>query len=261
MAFVAAMSVGGLALDRLGVPVSAAEGQPLAVPGLRRTGAGHASGSQLRAQPAPEEGKASPSAHASKAPKTPAQTKAPASSAAPAGPTAPAAPAAKELAYQFRWQENYYFCGPAAARIALTARNLYPSQSQIANSLGTTVNGTGSAADTTRALNALGNTSFYKSRFIPGALATQAEIDRLRADVVNAIINGYAVVANIAGYTTDTNGTVHSYLGGHYLTVVGYVDGGQTVKIADPADALGRGWYLLSAAKLANWIAQRGYSA
>lgn len=69
-----------------------------------------------------------------------------------------------------------------------------------------------------------------------------------------------AVVANIAGHLTDTSGVVHAYEGGHYLTLVGYQDGGTTVKMADPASPSGDGTYWVSTTKLADWISQRRYS-
>ncbi|WP_432837217.1 C39 family peptidase [Dactylosporangium sp. CA-092794] len=197
---------------------------------------------------------------AAKAAPTPAATTA-AAAPSPSAPASTAPPAQKDVSYQFAWQENYYFCGPAATRIALTARGLTPSQSEVAQKLGTTVNGTNSADDTTRALNGYLGTSFYKSHFIRGQSATQSDVDQLRADLVNAISQGYAVVANIAGSTTDENGHAHSYPDGHFLTVVGYRDNGQIAQIADPADALGVGSYPLTTAKLADWIALRGYSA
>jgi hypothetical protein len=183
--------------------------------------------------------------------------------AVPAVPkeTKPPAPASKMLDYWFQWQPNFYYCGPAATRIALSTRGVYPSQDSVAASLGTTVYGTNSANDVTRVLNVLGNTDFYKSHWIPGVMATQPEIERLTADVVNAVSNGFPVVANIVGSAVDVDGATHAYPGGHYLTVVGYSDGGQTVKIADPADAYGRGSYLMSTQRLAHWIGQRGYSA
>jgi hypothetical protein len=186
---------------------------------------------------------------------------APAASPSAAAPAAPPAPAQLDLDYQFAWQENFYFCGPAATRIALTARGLFPSQTQVAQSLGTTVNGTNSSQDTVRALNAYTGGGFYSAHFIRGQAATPEDVEALRLAVVNAIGHGYAVVANIAGSTMDDGGHAHSYSGGHYLTIVGYRDGGATVKIADPADALGVGSYTLSVKKMADWIALRGYAA
>ncbi|WP_433048160.1 C39 family peptidase [Dactylosporangium sp. CS-033363] len=171
------------------------------------------------------------------------------------------APADKELQYQFAWQENYYYCGPAATRIALTARGLFPSQDQVAQNLGTTESGTNSSDDTTRTLNALTGSGFYTAHFIRGQSATADDVEQLRQSVVKAVSQGYAVVANIAGSTVDDGGHAHAYPGGHYLTIVGYYNNGATVKIADPADATGVGSYHLSVQSMANWIALRGYAA
>ena len=85
--------------------------------------------------------------------------------------------------------------------------------------------------------------------------------DKLKSDVVTAINQGKPVVANIAGTVTDDNGDVHSYEGGHYLPIVGYSNGGATVKIADSADTVGSPYYDISTDKVANWIATRGYAA
>jgi hypothetical protein len=177
-------------------------------------------------------------------------------------PASPAmAAATKTLAYEFQWQQNGYYCGPAATRIALTARGYYYTQGYIAGQLGTTVNGTNSAAETTRVLNGLGNTGFYETKWIPGSSATQAEINRLQWDMVYDIDRGYPIVANIVGTAVDTDGDAHSYSGGHFLTVIGYADDGWTAKIADPADANGYGWYSMTTVRLAHWIGLRGYSA
>ncbi len=181
------------------------------------------------------------------------------------GMTAAVTPASaatgKVLSYQFQWQETYYYCGPAATRIALTARGYYYTQNYIAGRLGTTTAGTNSAADTTRVLNGLGQTAFYETKWIPGNSATQAEINRLQWDVVYDIDRGYPIVANVVGSAMDTDGDWHTYSGGHYLTVVGYSNSGWTVKLADPADANGYGWYWMDTTRLAHWIALRGYSA
>ncbi|MEE6259000.1 C39 family peptidase [Plantactinospora sonchi] len=173
----------------------------------------------------------------------------------------PAAPAAKTLDYNFQAQTTYYYCGPAATRIALTARDMGLSQDDVANRLGTTTSGTNSAEDTTRVLNSVTRTDFYRTTAIPGQSASPAQMDKLQADVVHAVSNGYAVVANIAGSAVDTAGVGHSYPGGHYLTVVGYRDNGRTVKIADPAIPGSDSTYWMTTIDLANWIATRGYSA
>jgi hypothetical protein len=163
--------------------------------------------------------------------------------------------------YQFQLQTTYYYCGPAATRIAATARGLQPSQDDVAGALGTTVNGTNSAFDVARVLNGMTGTSFYHATSIPGQAATPPEMDQLQADIVHAVSNGYAVVANIMGTAWDTNGQAHSYDGGHYLTVVGYTDQGRTALIADPADVNGDGTYWMTTINLANWSATRGYAS
>lgn len=167
----------------------------------------------------------------------------------------------KALNYDYKRQPNFFYCGPAATRIALTAIGQAPSFDQVAKKLGTTVDGTKSAVDTTRVLNSVAGAHVYQTHTISGAKATGPQMDELRTSVVNAVSTGHAVVANIAGTVTDLSGNVHSYEGGHYLTIVGYGDGGMTVKIADPADTKGDGSYWLPVSTMANWIATRGYSA
>jgi hypothetical protein len=173
----------------------------------------------------------------------------------------PKPPSAKMLGFDFQLQTTYYNCAPAATHMVLSARGANVSQDQLAGQLGTTVNGTNSAVDTTRVLNRVLNTSFYKTHSIPGQSASAAEAGQLRSDVVHAISNGYAVVANIAGGATDRAGVWHDFPGGHYVAIVGYKDDGQSVKFADSSGMFGAGTYWMSTANAANWIATHGYSA
>jgi hypothetical protein len=191
----------------------------------------------------------------------PAAAPAPTATAAPAQPSPSAAPASKVLDFQFQLQINGYYCGPAATRIALTARGNSPSQDVVARSLGTTTGGTNSAADTTRGLNSVLGAGVYQTRMIAGNSASQAETDRFQSDVVRSIGSGYVVVTNIVGSATDATGVWHGYGNGHYVTVVGYRDDGRTVKVADPADRNGDGTYWMSTTTFADWMAHRGYSA
>ncbi|MFI7069402.1 C39 family peptidase [Micromonospora sediminicola] len=171
----------------------------------------------------------------------------------------PKPPASKVLDYDYQAQTTYYYCGPAAVRNALSATGIERSQDTLAVALGTTEMGTNSAEDTTRVLNQQVKGNPYRTRMIPGA-ATPAQMDRLQADVVTAVSNGRAVVANVAGDATDTNGGWHSFPGGHYIAVVGYKNDGRTVRIADSADpSLPSYW--VTTIDLANWMATRGYSA
>jgi Peptidase_C39 like family len=179
---------------------------------------------------------------------------------APAAP-APAAPASKSVHYSFQLQSTGWYCGPSATRVALSAQGKTFTQDQVAGMLGTTVDGTPSANDVTRVLNAQLGAGKYHTVELSGAKASTAQIDKLKADVVAALNQGKPVVANIAGTVTDDNGDVHSYEGGHYLPIVGYSHNGDTVKIADSADTVGSPTYDISTAKVANWIATRGYAA
>jgi len=215
------------------------------------------------AGPATAASAAAPVAHSVSAPAagTPAHA-APAQAAAPGKPGAPApVPSAKALHHSFQLQSTGWYCGPSATRVALSAQGKTFSQDQVATMLGTTQDGTPSAKDVTRVLNQQLGKDKYHMVEIPDAKASNAQVAKFKADVVAALNQGKPVVANIAGTVTDDAGDVHSYEGGHYLPIVGYSNGGETVKIADSADTVGSPYYDISATKVANWIATRGYAA
>jgi len=171
-------------------------------------------------------------------------------------------PVAKSLKHDGKLQPNYYYCGPAATRIALSALAKHaPSHDNLAQQLGTTTAGTNSAQDVTRVLNRQLGAERYRTTEIPSESASPKQVEGLRRDIVTSVSHGDPVVANIAGTVSDTAGEQHSYEGGHYLTVVGYSANGALAKIADPADTQGSNIYQLSTTTLANWIATRGYSS
>ena len=138
-------------------------------------------------------------AHVPAAPKAAAQKaaaqgapaqKAPAQKAAqkaPAKQPVKALPASRSLKHTFAYQPNYYFCGPAATRIAISAHRKAPSVYTLAKQLGTTTNGTNSAVDITRVLNTYIGGNRYQTTAIPGRTATPKQIGKLRADVMAAI--------------------------------------------------------------------------
>ncbi|MFG2041887.1 C39 family peptidase [Dactylosporangium sp. NPDC048998] len=185
--------------------------------------------------------------------------------AAPASPApvsaAPEAPAEKVLQYDFQFQPNYYYCGPASTRIALTSDGVTLSQDEIARQLGTTTSGTNSAAETTRVLNNALGKDVYQTRWIPGQKATPEEAARVQDDVVRAISGDRAIVANIVGGATDAVGVYHEFSGGHFISIVGYRDNGRAVQVADPSGMFGPRTYWMATSNMANWIAARGYSA
>ncbi|MER6592877.1 C39 family peptidase [Micromonospora purpureochromogenes] len=164
----------------------------------------------------------------------------------------------RRAGYEYQAQPNFFYCGPASTRMALSADGKAVSQDELAEKLGTTENGTDSAIDVTRVLNEYTG-GRYKTTEISDEVASKEQIERLRADVKAAVDAGDPVVANILGGAVDVDGVEH-YYPGHYLTVVEYKDDGNTVKIADPA-APDVQEYWMDVAELANWIAGRGYSS
>jgi Peptidase_C39 like family len=167
----------------------------------------------------------------------------------------------RELDVRYEAQPNFYYCGPAATRNALSVLGKNINVDAMAQQMGTTENGTNSINDITPVLNKeTGKKNAYHSVEIRDPKADDKQTDTLRTDIVKTVDDGRAVVANIAGTATDTDGNTHSYEGGHYISVVGYRDNGHTVTIADSANP-NTASYRMSVDNLADWIATRGYSA
>ncbi|MET8250282.1 C39 family peptidase [Micromonospora sp. NPDC005197] len=166
----------------------------------------------------------------------------------------------RQLGVRYEAQPNFYYCGPAAARNALSVQGKNISVDAMAKEMGTTEAGTNSINDITPVLNKeTGKNDAYHSVEISKPDADATQTDQLRADIVKTVDNGRAVVANIAGTSTDTDGNTHSFEGGHYISVVGYRDNGTTVRIADSADP-NTASYDITVEHLADWIATRGYA-
>lgn len=189
---------------------------------------------------------------------------APVTAPAPASSVTAQAPAAVQgqriLEIDYQVQETGYWCGPAATRIALSARGVYRSQADLAAELGTHVGGTDWIGQVTRVLG--GYVGWYETKEMPNDPPTQAQKDLLWRDIVLDINNGYPIVANIVappgnqppGYPPDQ--TIY-----HYFTVIGYDDVNRTVLIADPASFSGNQIYWLTFDQLASLIPPKGYSA
>ncbi len=166
------------------------------------------------------------------------------------------------LNIQYQVQQTGYWCGPAATRIALSAKtgNL-PSQQQLANELPTTTNGTDWVGQVTRVLNSRLGTSWYETKEMPNDPPTQAQRDLLWRDIVLDINNGWAIVANIVAPANNHPPGYPNYTIYHYFTVIGYDSSDMTVKIADPASFGGNQIYWLTFNQLATLIPPKGYSA
>jgi len=167
----------------------------------------------------------------------------------------------KTLNIDFQYQQTGYWCGPAATRIALSARISPPSQQQLANELPTTTNGTDWIGQVTRVLNNHLGTGWYETKEMPNDPPTQAQRDLLWRDVVLDINNNYPIVANIVAPASNHPPGYPNYTIYHYFTVIGYDSSDMTVKIADPASFGGNQIYWLSFDQLATLIPPKGYSA
>ncbi|OEU85916.1 hypothetical protein DB35_11475 [Streptomyces abyssalis] len=170
--------------------------------------------------------------------------------------------ASKTLEVEYQVQETGYWCGPAATRIALSARIGPPSQTELAAQLGTTENGTDDISQITGVLNANLGGSDYESKYMPDDPPSQEQKDLLWQDIVGGIDGNLPLVTNIVappgnqppGYPPDQ--TIY-----HYFTVIGYDDANRSVLIADPASFSGNQIYWLTFDQLATLIPPKGYAA
>ncbi|MEC3981778.1 C39 family peptidase [Amycolatopsis sp. H20-H5] len=166
------------------------------------------------------------------------------------------------LNIQYQVQNTGYWCGPAATRIAISARTgNVPSQATLASQLGTTTNGTDYIGQVTGVLNGDLGSSWYETKNMPSDPPTQAQRDLLWRDIVLDVNNGYAVVANIVAPADNHPPGYPNYTIYHYFTVIGYDSSDMTVKIADPASFGGNQIYWLTFNQLSTLIPPKGYSA
>lgn len=167
----------------------------------------------------------------------------------------------KVLEIEYQVQETGYWCGPAATRIALSARVTPPSQATLAAELGTHTGGTDHISQVTTVMNNRIDTGTYYTVEMPNDPPTQGQVDKLWADVTDDIDNGFAIVANIVappgnqppGYPPDQ--TIY-----HYFTVIGYNSDDSTVLIGDSASFNGYQIYWLTFHQLSTLIPPKGYS-
>jgi hypothetical protein len=171
-------------------------------------------------------------------------------------------PVEKVLDHDYQIQQTGYWCGPAATRVALSARIAPPTQQTLANQLGTTVNGTDWIGQITQVLNARLGGSYYVTTEMPNDPPTPAQRDRLWQDVLRSIDGNYPIVANIVAPPSNqppgypSNQTIY-----HYFAVVGYNTEKREVFIADSANFSGYQHYWLTLDKLATLIPPKGYSS
>jgi hypothetical protein len=167
----------------------------------------------------------------------------------------------KVLDIDYQVQSTGYWCGPAATRIALSARIAPPSQSALASELGTTTDGTDWIGQITAVLNNRLGTNRYRTTEMPNDPPTQSQRDKLWADIVFSIDNNYPVVANIVAPPTNHPPGYPDRTIYHYFAVIGYNPATAQVYIADSANFGGNQLYWLSFDQLATLIPPKGYSS
>ncbi|MGW5646097.1 C39 family peptidase [Saccharopolyspora sp. NPDC003752] len=217
-----------------------------------------------------------PAPAAQAAPEAPAALPAPAAPAAPQAPAAPPAPAApapavapppvtKSLDVDYQAQKTSYWCGPTAARIALSSKtDALPDQSTMAAELGTTENGTDTIGQVVDGLNKqlAGTGTQYVARDWSDRSLTPEMTEQLWSDTVRNVTDGKAMVANIvAAPGNQPPGYPSSQTIYHYVAIVGYNAADKTVHISDPARFSGIEDYWLSLDQLASLIQPKGYAA
>ncbi|MBM0261125.1 C39 family peptidase, partial [Micromonospora sp. 4G55] len=103
----------------------------------------------------------------------------------------------RELNVRYQAQPNFYYCGPAATRNALSVQGKDIDVDAMAKEMGTTEDGTNSINDITPVLNKeTGSKDAYRSVEIRDSKADRKQTDKLRTDIVRTIDDGRAVVAN-----------------------------------------------------------------
>ena len=167
----------------------------------------------------------------------------------------------KVLDHDYQVQQTGYWCGPAASRIALSARIDPPSQQSLANQLPTTTNGTDWIGQITRTLNNNLGAPYYVTTEMPNDPPTPAQRDRLWRDIVLGIDANFPIVANIVAPANNHPPGYPNYTIYHYFAVIGYNPQTREVYIADSANFGGNHHYWLTLDKLATLIPPKGYSS
>ncbi|MFC4150414.1 C39 family peptidase, partial [Micromonospora mangrovi] len=96
----------------------------------------------------------------------------------------------RELNVRYEAQPNFYYCGPAATRNALSVQGKAIDVDAMAKEMGTTENGTNSVNDITPVLNKETGKDVYHSVEIKTPKADDAQTEKLRADIVRTVDEG-----------------------------------------------------------------------
>lgn len=178
---------------------------------------------------------------------------------------APAARADAEtlLPTTYQQQPTFFYCGPTAVAIALSAKISPPGLDALAAELGTTEAGTNFGA-ISLVLTAHLPGATYRDQWMAGSAASAADADLLWSRATANVDSGYATVCNWwvgAGEYPDWGGNTSEIF--HFVTIDGYDSEHRTLRIADPAGTtLTAGLpshHWLTPQHVATYCAGRGY--
>lgn len=165
-------------------------------------------------------------------------------------------------------QETSYWCGPASAQVLLNSRGIHVEESELAQEMGTTWNGTDFIGQIERVLDRRVPDARYTSVQMPNDPPTADQCARLWRDIVRSIDSGWGVIVNIVAPPSNYPRAVApstispTYSGGtvyHYMTVMGYDDAGaRSVWMAD--SGFSPFGYWMSFDQLATLIPPKGYT-
>lgn len=171
-------------------------------------------------------------------------------------------PVSRSLGIAWQQQTTGYWCGPTTVAMASTYFGTNKTQAQVASHIGTTTAGS-DRAQVANGMNWVGNRTTYTPISAPSA---QGITDSLRADIglggVPVAVNTHETATASDHYNNHPNRDI-----GHFVLAVGYVSGGQTVTINDPAAGLSSGYqnsasqFSITAASLATFVNDRGIVA
>lgn len=160
-------------------------------------------------------------------------------------------------------QPNFYYCGPSAVSIALSAKVAPPSLDTLAAELGTSNNGTNFGAVSPVLTNRLPGAT-YRDQWMAGTSASDAETNLLWDRAVANVDSGFATVCNwwvVAWEYPNWGGNASDIF--HFVTVDGYSAENRTLRVADPAGTTLSAelptHHWLPVAQVATYCAGRGY--
>lgn len=168
-----------------------------------------------------------------------------------------------EIPITFEKQQNYYYCGPAAAVMTLKAIGFNKTQNQMRDLLGTTeASGTPAGNSVANALNAVVAGSKYQFNWV---WHTSTNTSTIKNNVVEALNYGNPVMVNTLEYANE------SYFAGHgnydvlyhFGVVADYFNYGNSVTYVDPGYSVFPGFLMnqtVSISDLSNAAGGRGYA-